>query len=94
MGRFHLIGLLAILAACGQAKESPTQEFDLCNCNSWDRGERDMELSQRCIDACLEKFGPQLEGMEEWFRDHCNPLDEKEDTQDHFTHHSTGLSQG
>ncbi|HAA13537.1 MAG TPA: hypothetical protein DCE41_18330 [Cytophagales bacterium] len=81
-----VIGLLLFISACGKSSQAPADlEFDLCDCNTWDRGQRDMKLSQRCIDACLKEFGPNLEGMEEWFQENCDPMDEKKDTEEHYT---------
>ena len=62
------------------------QEFDLCDCQVWDRGQRDMELSQKCLDACVEAFGAELVGMEAWFDEHCNPQDPKPNTHEEMAH--------
>lgn len=79
---FLLTGLA--LGAC--ATPGGTDDFDLCSCNSWDRGQRDLKLSQKCIDACLDKFGGNLEGMDEWFRDNCDPQAPKPNTQEEMAH--------
>lgn len=81
-GCFGII-LLSILFGCSQNK-GQAEEFDLCACQVWDEGVRDMSLSEKCIELCLEKFGPQLEGMEEWFAEHCDPQAPKPNTEEHI----------
>ncbi len=57
--------LLMGLFACSPQE----QAFDLCSCLPEGSGQK--QLSQECIDACIEKFGDNLEGMEAWFAENC-----------------------
>lgn len=62
---FVLVGL----TACQQDSESHA----LCNCIQTDeQGRWDMHLSPDCMKLCVETFGPDLKGMEQWFKEHCD----------------------
>lgn len=63
--RYSIFLLFLGLIACSPKKEA----FDLCTCLPEKSGQ--MQLSQECMDACLEKFGENLEGMEAWFAENC-----------------------
>jgi hypothetical protein len=63
--RYSFFLLLSGLWACSPQE----QAFDLCSCLP-EQAEQ-MQLSQECIDACIEKFGENLEGMEAWFAENC-----------------------
>lgn len=62
-----LTGLL--WSACGE----PDAEAEaLCDCVQTDaQGQWDMHLSPDCMALCVEQFGPELKGMEAWFRENC-----------------------
>lgn len=63
-----LMGLL--LSGCTQAPSEAEQA--LCECVQSDaNGGWDMSLTPECMQRCVEFFGPELEGMEKWFREHC-----------------------
>jgi hypothetical protein len=64
------IGLL-LLSGC--LSQSPSEDDALCACVQTDaQGQWDMHLSPECMALCMDKFGPELSGMEAWFRAHCD----------------------
>ncbi|MGD1839946.1 MAG: hypothetical protein ACFB0B_03485 [Thermonemataceae bacterium] len=58
-----------LLLTC-QPKEKQ-EATTLCDCVDSSSERWDMQLSEECIDLCIEKFGESLEGMEEWFEENC-----------------------
>lgn len=63
---FSLIVLLPF--GCGPDKK------ELCDCVTTDTGEWDMYLSKECQQKMIDTFGPDLNGMEEWFRENCERI--------------------
>ena len=62
---FLSLGLSALLSSCA------SEQDDLCACVQSPGGQWDMQLSEECIAQVTAKFGPELEGMEAWFRENC-----------------------
>jgi hypothetical protein len=59
---------LSLLSCQGDDAEAQA----LCDCVQTDeQGRWDMNLSPDCMQRCVDQFGPQLEGMEAWFRETC-----------------------
>lgn len=66
---WFLVGLaLWLLAGCTSEKE---RAKELCDCVTTETGEWDMYLSPECERLCKDMFGPELDGMEEWFQRNC-----------------------
>lgn len=62
---------IPVLLSC-QSEGSDTDHDALCDCVQTDvKGRWDMNLSPECIQLCVETFGPELTGMEGWFRENC-----------------------
>ena len=54
--------------ACGRSESNQA----LCDCIHTNAdGSWDMQLSEECMQRCIEEFGPGLEGMEAWFEKNC-----------------------
>ncbi len=70
---FFLFILLSLVILPG-CHDNPSEEKsqELCECVQKDESGRwDMHLTEECMEKCIEVFGPELKGMEAWFRDHC-----------------------
>lgn len=61
--------LSACILGCGP---QPEEETALCDCVQNEAGEFMMYLSLACQERIKQKFGANLDGMETWFRDHCD----------------------
>jgi hypothetical protein len=65
--------LWASLSLGLMACQSSAEAEPLCDCLHTDaNGQWDMQLSQECMAMCVEKFGPELKGMEAWFQANCD----------------------
>ncbi|MCI4671241.1 MAG: hypothetical protein MRZ79_24085 [Bacteroidia bacterium] len=61
------------LVSCQPNNKSEKASSSLCACvqGKTPEGTWDMHLSEDCIQLCLKTFGPELKGMEDWFKLHC-----------------------
>lgn len=65
-GIFTILLISCLLgASCGP------DPVELCDCVTTDTGEWDLYLSKECQQKMIDAFGPELDGMDEWFRDNC-----------------------
>ncbi len=62
--------LVLLLLACS-TPQPETERPELCDCVPAAGASWNGQLSEKCMEMCIEKFGPTLEGMEEWFQENC-----------------------
>jgi len=75
MKKIILTLLIAMpLWACQSEDEQAGESEALCECVKGKKpnGEWDLQLSEACIQMCIETFGPELKGMETWFQENCD----------------------
>ena len=65
LGKLLTIGIASLMLSC-IIERKPSVE--LCNCIHNPQFQESNQLSQECIGACIEFFGEDLEGMEDWFK--------------------------
>ncbi|MEM9983610.1 MAG: hypothetical protein AAF804_00815 [Bacteroidota bacterium] len=57
-----------LMSSCGDSDSDQA----LCDCVHTNAdGSWDMQLSEECMQRCVEEFGPSLKGMEAWFEENC-----------------------
>jgi hypothetical protein len=74
LGKLLTIGIASLMLSC-IVERKPSVE--LCNCIHNPQFQESNQLSQECIDACIEFFGEDLEGMEDWFKKNCPSTEAK-----------------
>ncbi|MGB3619344.1 MAG: hypothetical protein WBA12_14585 [Catalinimonas sp.] len=73
MRRAYLLCGVVLLSTC-----APKERPELCDCVQKDNeGRWDMHLSDECMLEFVEQFGPELEGLEAWFKENCGGYDVK-----------------
>ena len=64
-----LILFLAVSLSSCLVRKPPEEE--LCKCVNNEAFQAHGYLSEECLQACLNYFGEDLEGMESWFQKNC-----------------------
>ena len=69
---FLLLSLMGLWSCTEAEAERTPPPATLCDCiNIGPEGRWDMKLSSACMQQCIDAFGPELKGMEAWFKDEC-----------------------